>query len=94
MQDVEEPQARTAFIWILGEHGQTIQVALDPVLNCVCMRCLCSRLSMVCLPASAAEQSPLVQTPHVKEVHPSPPRVNDIVSDLAPAFCLHEPTCR
>ncbi len=26
MQDVEEPDARAAFIWILGEHGQGIQV--------------------------------------------------------------------
>lgn len=33
MQDVEEPQARAAFIWILGEHGQTIQVALELVLD-------------------------------------------------------------
>jgi hypothetical protein len=28
MQDVEEPEARAAFIWILGEHGQGIQVRL------------------------------------------------------------------
>lgn len=27
VQDVEEAEARAAFIWILGEHGQTIQVA-------------------------------------------------------------------
>ncbi|KAL3162975.1 hypothetical protein ABBQ32_009407 [Trebouxia sp. C0010 RCD-2024] len=27
LEDVEEPQARAAFIWILGEHGQTIQDA-------------------------------------------------------------------
>ena len=28
VQDVEEPEARAAFIWILGEHGQTIQVGV------------------------------------------------------------------
>ncbi len=27
MKDVEEPEARAAFIWILGEHGQGIQVS-------------------------------------------------------------------
>ena len=27
-QDVEEPEARAAFIWILGEYGQRIQVRL------------------------------------------------------------------
>ena len=27
VQDVEEPDARAAFIWILGEHGQGIQVS-------------------------------------------------------------------
>eukprot|EP00884_Botryococcus_braunii_P006125 jgi/Botrbrau1/15513/Bobra.0225s0004.1 len=33
-QDVEEPEARAAFIWILGEHGQAIQDApylLEPL---------------------------------------------------------------
>jgi hypothetical protein len=25
VQDVEEPEARAAFIWILGEYGQRIQ---------------------------------------------------------------------
>jgi hypothetical protein len=25
-QDVVEPEARAAFIWILGEYGQSIQV--------------------------------------------------------------------
>ena len=29
MQDVEEPEARAAFIWILGEHGHAIQVDSD-----------------------------------------------------------------
>ena len=28
LQDVEEPEARAAFIWILGEHGHVIQVRL------------------------------------------------------------------
>ena len=32
-QDVEEPEARAAFIWILGEHGQGIQVSCLPCLT-------------------------------------------------------------
>ena len=27
LQDVEEPEAKAAVIWILGEHGYTIQVS-------------------------------------------------------------------
>ena len=30
VQDVDEPEARAAFIWILGEHGQRIQVHARP----------------------------------------------------------------
>lgn len=35
MQDVEEAEARAAFIWILGEHGQAIQVHLHMPLHVI-----------------------------------------------------------
>ena len=33
-QDVVEPEARAAFIWILGEYGQSIQVGAAPKQPC------------------------------------------------------------
>lgn len=35
MQDVEEPEARAAFIWIFGEHGHAIQVHLKRPLHVI-----------------------------------------------------------
>ena len=31
LQDVVEPEAKAAFIWILGEYGQSIQVCIEGV---------------------------------------------------------------
>lgn len=44
LQDVEEPEAKAAVIWILGEHGFTIQVSrlLEFSLRC-CQQGLCCR---------------------------------------------------
>ena len=54
LQDVEEPEAKAAVIWILGEHGYTIQVSrlLDLSRRC-CQQCLCGRSKHARLYATA-----------------------------------------
>ena len=47
MQDVDEPEARAAFIWILGEHGRGIQVTRSK-----CCLAECSFIQTAALPYS------------------------------------------
>ena len=54
LQDVEEPEAKAAVIWILGEHGYTIQVSRLPDLRLrCCQQCLCCRSKHASLSAAA-----------------------------------------
>ena len=46
VQDIVEPEARAAFVWILGEYGQNIQV---PTCHLPCC-CISSAVSL-CMPS-------------------------------------------
>ena len=50
VQEVTEPVARAAFVWILGEYGQGIQVQLCS--RCACSPALCRSQSTVPPPAA------------------------------------------